>query len=165
MTTATHHIFRTNIDIPERQRQEVVELLNQRLADAADLRSQTKYAHWNVKGMHFQQLHELFDAIAAHLEAHIDLIAERITALGGTARGTVRQAAASSNLPEYQLEAIDGEEHVSALATRLGKFANEVRAAIDDADRQNDKATADLLTEVVREADKDLWFLEAHLQR
>jgi starvation-inducible DNA-binding protein len=165
MTTATLHTFRTNIDIPDKQRHEVIELLNQRLADAADLKSQTKYAHWNVKGMHFQQLHELFDEVAEHLEAHTDLIAERITALGGVARGTARQAAAYSSLPEYQLEAVEGEEHVSALVTRLGKYANETRAGIDTADRLGDKATADLLTEIVREADKDLWFLEAHLQQ
>lgn len=164
MTTATLHSFRTNIGLPEKQRHEVIELLNQRLADAADLKSQAKYAHWNVKGMHFQQLHELFDEVATHVEAHTDLIAERVTALGGVARGTARLAAANSSLPEYQLEAVDGEEHVSALVTRVAKYANEVRTGIDTAARLGDQGTADLLTEIVREADKDLWFLEAHLQ-
>ncbi len=164
MTTATQHSFRTNIDIPEKQRHELIDLLNQRLADAADLKSQIKYAHWNVKGMHFQQLHELFDEVAAHVEAHTDLIAERITALGGVAHGTARQAAAHSSLPEYQLEAVDGEEHLSAVITRVAKYANAVRGGIDSASRLGDQATADLFTEVVREADKDLWFLEAHLQ-
>ncbi|HTK94394.1 MAG TPA: DNA starvation/stationary phase protection protein Dps [Terriglobales bacterium] len=165
MTTATVHSFRTNIDIPEKQRHELIELLNRRLADAADLKSQIKYAHWNVKGMHFQQLHELFDEVAAHVEAHTDLIAERITALGGVAHGTARQAAENSSLPEYQLDAVDGEEHVSAVVTRLAKYANAVRNGIDAAGRLADQATADLFTEVVREADKDLWFLEAHLQK
>jgi starvation-inducible DNA-binding protein len=165
MTTATQHSFRTNIDIPEKQRHELIDILNARLADAADLKSQLKYAHWNVKGMHFQQLHELFDSVAAHVEAHVDLIAERITALGGVAHGTLRQAAASSSLPEYHLEAVDGEEHLSAIVARVAKYANAVRHGIDDAGRQGDQATADLFTEVVREADKDLWFLEAHLQK
>jgi starvation-inducible DNA-binding protein len=165
MTIATQHSFRTNIDIPEKQRHELIDVLNARLADAADLKSQIKYAHWNVKGMHFQQLHELFDEVAAHVEAHTDLIAERITALGGVAHGTARQAAANSSLPEYQLDAVDGEEHVSAVVARVAKYANAVRNGIDAASRLSDQATADLFTEVVREADKDLWFLEAHLQK
>ena len=69
----------TRIDIPDGMRSAVVELLNARLADAIDLSSQMKQAHWNVKGPSFIALHELFD---------IDDIAERISALGGTARGT-----------------------------------------------------------------------------
>jgi starvation-inducible DNA-binding protein len=165
MTTATLHSFRTNIDIAENHRHDLIAILNQRLADAADLKSQIKYAHWNVKGMHFQQLHELFDAVATHIEAQVDTIAERITALGGVAHGTVRQAAATSTLPEYQVDATDGEEHLSAVIARVAKYVNAARHDIDQAARLGDQATADLFTEIVRDTDKDLWFLEAHLQK
>ncbi len=161
--TATR-TFKTSIDIPEKQRAELITLLNARLADTVDLKTQTKHAHWNVKGPQFQQLHELFDSIATNLEAHSDLIAERITALGGTASGTARQVAASSSLPEYDFEATAGAEHVRVLASRLARLGAEVRAAIDSSDRLGDKSTADVFTEISRAADKDLWFLEAHLQ-
>lgn len=156
-------MFKTSIDISEKRRVEIIALLNARLADTLDLKLQTKHAHWNVKGPQFQQLHELFDAIAARLEAHSDLIAERVTALGGTANGTTRQVAASSSLAEYDLLAISGAEHVKALTSRLAKLAAAVRAAIEESNRMGDLATADLFTEISRAADKDLWFLESHL--
>ena len=165
MPTATQPGFRTSVDISEKQRTAIIELLGKRLADAADLKTQTKYAHWNVKGMNFIALHELFDAIAGHVEEHIDLIAERITVLGGVAPGTARQAVAASSIGEYNLDAVSGEEHVAALSKQLAKFANAVRAGIDAADKEGDKATSDVFTEIARQADKDLWFLEAHLQR
>lgn len=164
MPTATHASFRTSVDLPETKRQEVIALLNARLADTIDLKTQAKQAHWNVKGKDFFQLHELFDQVAAHLEAHSDLIAERVTALGGAALGTARLAAANSVIKEYDLEAVDGPEHVRALSERLAKLANGARAAIDTASQLGDQGTADLFTEIVRAADKDLWFLEAHLQ-
>lgn len=164
MQKASAKSFPTRISLPADVRTKVAALLNQRLADSLDLRTQVKHAHWNVKGIEFQQLHELFDEIVAHLEEHIDLIAERITALGGVAQGTVRLAAANSSLPEYDLAAVKGEDHVQALVDRVSRVANAVRDEIDRTDKLGDKGTSDLLTEVSRQLDKDLWFLEAHLQ-
>lgn len=157
-------LHRSKIDIDAGNREKLVELLNQRLADASDLKSQAKQAHWNVKGMNFFQLHELFDAVATAVEEHIDLIAERITTLGGTAYGTVRQAAQKSSLSEYPLEITDGTAHVDALSTALADFGKLVRKDIDEAGELGDQDTADLLTEVSREIDKQLWFVEAHIQ-
>lgn len=157
-------LHRSKIDIDSGNREKLVELLNQRLADASDLKSQAKQAHWNVKGMSFFQLHELFDGVAAAVEEHIDLIAERITTLGGTAYGTIRQAAQKSSLSEYPLEITDGTAHVDALSTSLADFGRLVRKNIDEAGELGDQDTADLLTEVSREIDKQLWFVEAHIQ-
>jgi starvation-inducible DNA-binding protein len=154
----------TKIDLAEDKRIELVEMLNQRLADVADLKSQAKQAHWNVKGMHFIALHELFDKVATAADEHTDLIAERITTLGGTAYGTVRQAAQKSSLAEYPLEITDGTAHVDALSSALADFGKKVRADIDRAGEIGDQDTADLFTEVSRETDKNLWFVEAHIQ-
>ena len=93
-----------------------------------------------------------------------DLIAERATALGGSAMGTVRMAAAASRLEEWPVGATDGPEHVAALVERYGAYAASTRAGIDRAAEAGDQDTADLLTEVSRLVDKHLWFLEAHLQ-
>ena len=157
-------VFPTKIDIAEKDRQPLIELLNERLADTADLYSQIKQAHWNVKGPDFFQLHELFDNLAADVLPFIDLIAERATALGGVALGTVRMAAAGSKLPEYPLDATDGQKHLKLLIDRYAAYAASVRKAIDTSDDHNDKSTADLFTEISRTADKQLWFLEAHVQ-
>ncbi len=100
MTLDTSRTFSTRIDVPAEAREELVELLNARLADAFDLYSQLKQAHWNVKGSDFMQLHQLYDAVAADVLEHVDLIAERATALGGLALGTARLAASASSLEE-----------------------------------------------------------------
>ena len=156
--------FATRIDLPEADRHPMIELLNQRLADTADLYSQIKQAHWNVKGLNFFQLHELFDQLAGEVFPFIDMIAERATTLGGLAMGTVRMAASSSTLPEYSVEATDGQNHLKALIDRYAAFTTNIRKAIYVADEHNDKTTADLFTEISRTADKQLWFLEAHVQ-
>jgi starvation-inducible DNA-binding protein len=154
----------TRIDIDTEVRKHLIALLNQQLADAFDLYSQIKYAHWNVKGMQFYQLHELFDKLAAEVEGYVDLLAERVTALGGIARGTARMAVNASRLPEYSLEALDGWQHVTVLAERFASYAATTRVAIDTADDWGDANTADLLREIGRGIDKALWFLEAHIQ-
>lgn len=156
--------FRTQVNIPAEQRTSLIELLNQSLASIFDLYSQTKQAHWNVKGEEFYQLHELFDEIAGELSEFTDEIAERAVTIGGTALGTVRMSAQGSILPEYPLDAVEGKRHVALLVERFGAFANHVRESIDRADELGDKCTSDLYTEVGRAVDKRLWFLEAHIQ-
>lgn len=145
-------------------REKVAQLLNQTLADTLDLISQTKQAHWNVKGPNFHQLHLLFDTLAEGLQNHLDTVAERITALGHYAEGTVRSAARLSTLEEYPAGILAGNDHLEALTVRFSQFGNRVRQAIDTTAEWGDAATADLYTAVSRDADQWLWFLEAHLQ-
>lgn len=154
----------TRNNLPAAQRQQLIVLLNSLLADATDLKSQVKQAHWNVKGPQFLPLHELFDGIAGRLDAQIDEIAERAVQLGGVAHGTIRQAAAVSALPEYPSHLADGLAHAAAIADRLALYGSALRAAIDTAASLGDAGTSDLFTGFSREADKDLWFVEAHLQ-
>lgn len=158
------HTYETRIDIPESDRKALIDLLNARLADAFDLYSHAKQAHWNVKGTDFFQLHELFDELADALREHVDMIAERATALGGTALGTARMSASSSALAEYPADISDGRAHTEALADRYAVFAASVRAAAGEAEELGDMDTNDLFVEVSRTIDKHLWFLEAHLQ-
>lgn len=154
----------TKNDLNKESREKVIEHLNLRLADVIDLKTQAKQAHWNVKGHHFIGLHELFDRVAVAAEAHTDLIAERVTALGGTALGTARVVAQRSSLAEYPLEIFEGTAHVDALSTAMADFGKRVRQNIDDTEELGDKDTADLFTEISRELDKLLWFVEAHIQ-
>lgn len=159
----TRPTYKTGINLSEEKREKLIELLNARLADSLDLATQAKQAHWNVKGIHFYQLHLLFDKVAECAEEWVDLVAERATALGGVAMGTARLAAKTSSLPEYNLNAVSGEDHLKALSQNLAKYGNLVRKAIDEAEDMGDKGTSDLFTEIVREADENLYFLESHL--
>jgi starvation-inducible DNA-binding protein len=157
-------MYKTKIDLPQKVRRNVIVILNDRLADAIDLQSQIKQAHWNVKGPHFIALHELFDKISAVILDQVDEIAERITSLGGTAEGTVAVAAKRSKLKNYPLSITSGKDHLFYLSTQVAAFGKAVRAGIDDTDELGDKDTADLFTGISRDLDKYLWFLEAHLQ-
>jgi len=157
-------MFKTKNDIPEATRVKVVELLNARLADCIDLQTQTKQAHWNVKGPNFIALHELFDQINEDVEDYVDDIAERAVQLGGLAEGTARMAAKRSSLAEYPAMAVDGRSHVEALSSALAAFGAAARKGIDQANELGDLDTADLFTEISRGIDKWLWFVEAHLQ-
>jgi starvation-inducible DNA-binding protein len=162
--TRTKKTFPTRIDLAAEVRGPMTALLNRQLAGTFDLYSQTKQAHWNVKGAQFYALHELFDKLAEELEGYVDLIAERVTALGGQAQGTVRLSAANSQLVEFPPEVTDSLPTVEALAERYAALAASTRKAIEAADSQGDADTTDLFTEVSRGLDKALWFLEAHLQ-
>lgn len=156
--------YETLNDLPKDKRAELIGLLNGRLADAVDLQTQAKQAHWNVKGPSFIALHELFDDVDEAVEEYVDLIAERIVQLGGIAEGTARVAAERSRLDEYPLDISSGEAHVEALSRALAEFGHEVRLAIDESDGFGDADTADIFTEISRGIDKWLWFVEAHIQ-
>ncbi len=157
-------MYTTKNDLPEQVRTKVIELLNARLADAIDLQTQMKQAHWNVKGPNFIALHELFDKINEEVEDYVDLIAERAVQLGGVALGTARSVAKRSQQSEYPLTIANGRDHVEAVGSTLATFAKSARQAIETANELRDADTTDLFTEVSRGTDKWLWFVEAHLQ-
>jgi starvation-inducible DNA-binding protein len=157
-------MYPTRNDLVPQLRGKLEKLLNLRLADALDLESATKQAHWNVKGPNFIALHELFDKVHTNIEEQVDTIAERITALGGTALGTVQAAARGSSLVPYPEDLSEGVAHLEALSDRLADFGKKSRAAIAESEDLGDADTADLFTGISREVDKYLWFLEAHLQ-
>src|ERR1700742_968303 len=139
-------MFNTRNDLPLTTRTRAVELLNARLADAVDLGTQTKHAHWNVKGPNFIALHELFDKIAENVEDQIDTIAERVTALDGTARGTFVAVSRGTSLKPYPEDISDGVAHVDALSAVFADFAKKVRAGIDEAAKFGDAAPPGLFT-------------------
>jgi starvation-inducible DNA-binding protein len=162
-TLSNKKYYSTRIDLGVEIRYQVIDILNKTLAASLDLKTQIKQAHWNVKGANFLQLHELFDTMATEMEGYVDMVAERVTALGGTAFGTARIAASESILPEYPLDAVDGIEHLTALADRYALYGKHIRESIDTTGNLGDADTADLYTEISRDIDKRLWFLEAHL--
>lgn len=156
-------MYQTRNDLAETIRSESIALLQTCLADSVDLFTQVKQAHWNVKGPDFIALHQLFDQIAEIIEDQSDELAERITSLGGRADGTAR-VAARSRLAEYPLDIADGSRHIAAVADKLAAFGKTARAAIESSAAAGDADTSDLFTSISRELDKQLWFVEAHLQ-
>ena len=150
-------MYPTKNDLPEATRRQMSDLCNARLADAIDLQTQTKQAHWNVKGPHFIALHELFDKVNEDVEGYVDLIAERAVQLGGVAEGTARSVAKRSTLAEYALKSGTGRQHVDALSSALAAFGKLIRSAIEDSGRVDDEDTNDIFIEISRGVDKWLW--------
>ena len=157
-------MYPTKNDLPETTRRQMIDLCNARLADAIDLQTQTKQAHWNVKGPDFIALHELFDKVNGDVEDYVDLLAERAVQLGGTVEGTARSVAKRTTLPEYPVKGGSGRQHVDALSSALAAFGKLMRGAIEESQRVNDQDTNDIFIEISRGTDKWLWMVEAHLQ-
>lgn len=143
-------------------RKTLIENLNEAALTLRNVQLTVKVAHWNVRGPNFVELHELFDQLYGHLEGAVDLLAERAVQLGGSALGTAQEVAgvapadATAQLPE-------GSELVQWVAERAARASARLYRGITEAEEAGDPVTADILTGLARELDKDLWFLRAHL--
>lgn len=155
--------FKTKNGLSDKTRAEAAAILNQALANCSDLYSQTKQAHWNLRGPRFYQFHLLFDRLAEMVEKHLDTIAERVSSMGAIAKGTVRDAAKNSVLEEFPTEPAGDTAYLDALIERYGAASNATRKGISDCDEAGDADSADLLTAVSRDLDEALWLLEAHV--
>ena len=139
-------------------------LLNARLADGIDLALATKQAHWNLKGPQFIAIHEMLDGFRTEQDEWNDTMAERVAQLGGTALGTTQIVGGATKLPAYPTDIYAIADHLAALIDRYADYGNVLRANIDASADAGDADTADVFTEVSRGIDKQLWFLEAHVQ-
>ena len=157
-------MYKNRVSLPADTKKQVTEKMAVTLASASDMYSQAKFAHWNVKGDNFYQLHLVFDHVAKVIGKQADPIAERITQLGGVANGTARQAAAASILPEYKVDTVAGMDHVAVLADSLGVYCACLRNASDEIDELGDGPTSDFYNQLIVDAEEQLYFLESHLE-
>ncbi|MBU2956423.1 DNA starvation/stationary phase protection protein Dps [Paracoccus sp. 1_MG-2023] len=138
--------------------------LNACLADAIALGLAVKQAHWNVKGRNFIAVHELLDDVRDNLNEQIDTFAERVQVLDGVAKGTAQIVAEGTTLEPYPTDLTKVEDHIKALSERMRVYGKKLREAIDAVSDAGDEGTADAFTAASRTADKDLWFMESHLE-
>ncbi len=152
-----------NFGIGEPQRVKIVEGMSRLLADTYTLYLKTHNYHWNVTGPMFQTLHLMFEEMYNEQWIAVDLIAERIRALGAPAPGTYEQFASltsikpSNGLPKATdmiQELVEGQETVARTARALFKVAEEA----------NDQPTCDLLTQRMQIHEKNAWMLRSLLQ-
>lgn len=141
----------------------IIALLNQLLANTIDFKLSAKQAHWNVRGANFIALHELFDKVSSTADEYVDLVAERVAQLNGTAQGSLQVVAEQSVLPPYPSDIHEAQDHVRALSNSIGLLADAHRHAINTSINAGDMITADMLTETARGLDKLHWFIRSHL--
>ena len=152
-----------DIGIEANKRQEIAGGLSRVLADSYTLFLKTHNFHWNVTGPMFQTLHLMFEQHYNELALAVDLIAERIRALGVPAPGTYRQFAALSSIREE-----DGipkaQEMIRLLVDGHEAVARTSRAVFTTADDANDQPTCDLLTQRMQLHEKTAWMLRSLLE-
>ena len=148
-------------------RKEAIVVLNNTVADLFDLFARIKQAHWNVRGTSFIGLHKLLDEFGGQILAHIDLAAERATALGGIVEGTLRESVKHSRLKKKEEPpSISGmSDWIHLLADVHAESGERVRKGIKQTTDAEDFGTADLLTDILRALDLQLWLLEAHINQ
>lgn len=150
--------------LEDNARKTSIETLNARVSDSIALGLAIKQAHWNMKGPNFIAVHEFLDTVYGRVLEQTDVMAERVQILDGRAMGTAEVVTNSTTLKPYPTDMTKVQDHLSQLCARIRDHGANIRAAIDSVDEAGDADTADLLTGVSRELDKDLWFLESHLE-
>lgn len=152
-----------DIGIEAKKREEIAQGLSRVLADTYTLYLKTHNFHWNVTGPMFQTLHLMFETHYNELALAVDLVAERIRALGFPAPGTYKQFTALSAIEEEDgvpkaldmvRKLVDAHETVARTAREVFKTADEV----------SDQPTCDLLTQRMQVHEKTAWMLRSLLE-
>jgi starvation-inducible DNA-binding protein len=155
--------LKIDIGIDEATRLEIAEGLSRLLADSYTLYLKTHKYHWNVTGPMFQTLHLMFETQYNELALAVDLIAERIRALGAPAPGSYREFAALSSITEDD-DAPDANEMIRRLVKGQESVVRTARSIFPNVDAANDEPTADLLTQRMQVHEKTAWMLRSLLQ-
>jgi len=153
-----------DIGIPAKDRKEIADGLARLLADTYSLYLKTHNFHWNVTGPMFNTLHLMFEAQYNELALAVDLIAERIRALGYPAPGSYKAYAGLSSIKEAE-----GVPAAKAMIAQLVKGQEAVvktaRSIFPAVERANDEPTADLLTQRMQVHEKTAWMLRSMLEQ
>ncbi|HEY9397082.1 MAG TPA: Dps family protein [Burkholderiales bacterium] len=153
-----------NIGLSDKNRKEIADGLSHLLADTYTLYLKTHNFHWNVTGPMFNTLHLMFEEQYTELAAAVDLIAERIRALGVPAPGTYKTYAQLSSIKETEgVPAAD--EMINLLVEGQEAVTRTARDVFKVADDANDQPTADLLTQRMQVHEKTAWMLRTLLEK
>jgi starvation-inducible DNA-binding protein len=151
-----------DIGISEQHREAIVNGLKRLLADSYTLYLKTHNFHWNVTGPQFTSLHLMFETQYTELASAVDLIAERIRALGFRAPGTYQEFAQLSSIKE-DTRAFSANEMVSELVKGQEAVVRTARSILSVVEEAQDEASMDLLTQRMQHHEKTAWMLRSLL--
>lgn len=156
--------MKPEIGITEKNLHKSIELLSMILADEMTLYIKTRKFHWNVSGESFMELHKLFQAQYTELEESIDLIAERISKLGGKAIGTMKEFSKLTRLKEVPGKYPPQSEMMVELLGDHELIITELRKDIGEMnDKNKDAGTIDFLTGLMQAHETTAWILRRYL--
>lgn len=154
-----------NIGLTEEQRQGVINLLNQDLADAYVLIVKTKKFHWDVVGPQFRSLHQIWEEQYQILSDNIDAIAERVRALGGYPVGTLEGVLKIATVKEQPGQVPTGTKMVALLVDDHEQIIRNLREHIDQSSENfHDEGTADFLTGLMEGHEEMAWMLRSFIE-
>jgi len=162
MKNPTAHAPIIDIGISETDRHKIADGLSRLLADTYTLYLKTHNFHWNVTGPMFQTLHIMFEGQYNELALAVDLIAERIRALGFPAPGTYKDYARLTSIKEAD-GVPNAEEMIKQLVEGQEAVVRTARSFFGDVERVNDEASADLMTQRLQIHEKTAWMLRSLL--
>lgn len=154
---------RIDMGIAAPQRKKITEALNAVLADTYTLYLKTHNFHWNVTGPQFHALHQMFMDQYTEMWGAVDLIAERIRALGFFAPGSYRAYASLTSIEESE-ETPNATTMIEELVAGHETLVKTLRKAFAPAEKGNDQATLDLLTQRIQLHEKTAWMLRSMLE-
>lgn len=152
--------MKIDIGISKKDRAEIVDGLSRLLADTYTLYLKTHNFHWNVTGPMFQTLHLMFETQYNELALAVDLIAERIRALGFPAPGTYSEFVRLSSIPETA-GVPKAEEMIKLLVEGQEAVTRTARSIFPAVEKASDQPTADLLTQRMQVHEKTAWMLRS----
>lgn len=152
-----------DIGIGEAERKEIAEGLSRLLGDSYLLYVRTHGYHWNVTGRQFNTLHVMFEGQYGELALAVDMIAERIRALGFPAPASYAEFARLSSIPEDE-DLPGADEMVRRLVKAQEAVVRTARSVFPAVERAGDEATADLLTQRLQVHEKTAWMLRSMLE-
>lgn len=153
----------TKNKLPSGVRAKSVDILQKRLAEAIDLHSQLKQAHWNVKGKHFLSLHKIFGKVSNQVESQVDDIAERLVQLGGIANGTLAHVSMHSALPDFPASETSQDKLVELISDRLAQYGAALLNDFTDLEKLGDHGSGNMIIGFCQDIDKSLWKIESYL--
>ncbi|MEH1946996.1 MAG: Dps family protein [Nostoc sp.] len=154
-----------NIGLTEEQRQGVINLLNQDLADAYLLLVKTKKYHWDVVGPQFRSLHQLWEEHYQKLTLNIDALAERVRALGGYPVGTLEGFLKLATLKEHAGNVPTATGMVANLVDDHEQVIRNLRDHVDQSgEKFHDQGTADFLTGLLEQHEEIAWMLRSFIE-
>jgi starvation-inducible DNA-binding protein len=160
---ALNDVDKTNNSIMEKQKEQVVESLNQLLINYQVHYQNLRLFHWNVKGPFFFVLHAKFEELYLDAALKVDEIAERILALEGTPKGSLKNILKHAQIESYD-EVINAENMVEAIVSANIILINNVEELLKIAAEANDEGTLDIFTSYIQLLQKENWMLKSFLK-
>ncbi len=148
---------------PAEARASASQTLSRLLVEVLDVALCARHAHWNARGPDYLPFYDLLEEIGGDLDRQAGRIAMRIGALAGTVHCTAHHIVTESSIKLYPLEVTEDQDHMDAIALRLGLLSAEARLSLHDCNRLGDPVTVQIIVEAIAAIDHALRRVESHL--